>query len=289
MYCSAAVGAAGTDAPPVAFSVSLIRMRYIARFSAARSMTSSNSAAVCGVRVSTRPVGLIKIVPANTRCLSGHWPSRRQITGVRSNSCTAITRYSMLLCSTVATMALTAGDENLLIFARRSSESYVARWSDEIPVRVSPSVPLGPTPTMMKPPPRRFDIAIAVLTMWGSRTPNVSDCLYSTARVSIRVVKTLLTDCVTSCDDGSRDGITLEAPIRLNGKPSDQRSSPIVSCFCTWRCAKVPSYTNSGVRRYRRSLRVYEHPLVVPQLSHFRHVPLRTSVNWPHCVQASPL
>jgi hypothetical protein len=36
------------------------------------------------------------------------------------------------------------------------------------------------------------------------------------------------------------------------------------------------------------ALTIYEQPLVVPQLSHFRHVPLRTSVNWPHCVQASP-
>ncbi len=32
----------------------------------------------------------------------------------------------------------------------------------------------------------------------------------------------------------------------------------------------------------------YEHPLVDPQLSHFRHVPLRTMVKLPHSEQDSP-
>jgi hypothetical protein len=31
-----------------------------------------------------------------------------------------------------------------------------------------------------------------------------------------------------------------------------------------------------------------EHPLVVPQVSHFMQVPLRTSVKLPHSEQASP-
>ncbi len=32
----------------------------------------------------------------------------------------------------------------------------------------------------------------------------------------------------------------------------------------------------------------YEQPLVAPQVRHFRHVPLRTSVNWPHSEHGSP-
>jgi hypothetical protein len=32
----------------------------------------------------------------------------------------------------------------------------------------------------------------------------------------------------------------------------------------------------------------HEHPLVAPQVSHFKHVPLRTMVKLPHSPQASP-
>ena len=32
----------------------------------------------------------------------------------------------------------------------------------------------------------------------------------------------------------------------------------------------------------------YEQPLVLPQVSHFRHVPLRTMVKFPHSEQLSP-
>lgn len=32
----------------------------------------------------------------------------------------------------------------------------------------------------------------------------------------------------------------------------------------------------------------YEHPVVLPQVSHFMQVPLRTSVKFPHSPQASP-
>jgi hypothetical protein len=32
----------------------------------------------------------------------------------------------------------------------------------------------------------------------------------------------------------------------------------------------------------------YEHPVVDPHVSHFKHVPLRTSVKFPHVPQASP-
>jgi len=31
-----------------------------------------------------------------------------------------------------------------------------------------------------------------------------------------------------------------------------------------------------------------EHPVVVPQVTHLRQVPLRTMVNWPHSPQGSP-
>jgi hypothetical protein len=42
-------------------------------------------------------------------------------------------------------------------------------------------------------------------------------------------------------------------------------------------------------RSFRRSsAEDHEHPLVAPQVSHFRHVPLRTSVNCLHSVQGSP-
>ncbi len=34
--------------------------------------------------------------------------------------------------------------------------------------------------------------------------------------------------------------------------------------------------------------RLYEQPLVAPQVSHFRQVPLRTMVKLPHSVQDSP-
>jgi hypothetical protein len=32
----------------------------------------------------------------------------------------------------------------------------------------------------------------------------------------------------------------------------------------------------------------YEHPVVLPHVSHFMHVPFRTSVKFPHSPQASP-
>jgi hypothetical protein len=32
----------------------------------------------------------------------------------------------------------------------------------------------------------------------------------------------------------------------------------------------------------------YEHPVVLPQVSHFMQVPLRSSVKFPHSPQASP-
>jgi hypothetical protein len=32
----------------------------------------------------------------------------------------------------------------------------------------------------------------------------------------------------------------------------------------------------------------YEHPVVEPHVSHFRHVPLRTSVKFPHSPHISP-
>lgn len=35
-------------------------------------------------------------------------------------------------------------------------------------------------------------------------------------------------------------------------------------------------------------VRIYEQPVVPPQLSHFRQVPLRTSVKLPHSGQLSP-
>lgn len=38
---------------------------------------------------------------------------------------------------------------------------------------------------------------------------------------------------------------------------------------------------------FRDSL-FYEHPVVLPQVSHFRHVPFRTSVKLAHSGQASP-
>jgi hypothetical protein len=34
--------------------------------------------------------------------------------------------------------------------------------------------------------------------------------------------------------------------------------------------------------------RPYEHPVVLPHVSHFMHVPFRTRVKLPHSVQASP-
>ena len=33
---------------------------------------------------------------------------------------------------------------------------------------------------------------------------------------------------------------------------------------------------------------VYEHPVVLPHVSHFKHVPLRTKVKFPHSPHASP-
>ena len=39
-------------------------------------------------------------------------------------------------------------------------------------------------------------------------------------------------------------------------------------------CAKSASY--------------HEHPVVVPHVMHFRHVPFRTIVNWPQSPQGSP-
>jgi len=45
-------------------------------------------------------------------------------------------------------------------------------------------------------------------------------------------------------------------------------------------------YNNSYKRKH---LAIQEHPVVVPQLSHFWHVPLRISVKWPHSGQGSPV
>ncbi|MFN3462406.1 MAG: hypothetical protein ACK4ZN_15475, partial [Oceanibaculum sp.] len=42
------------------------------------------------------------------------------------------------------------------------------------------------------------------------------------------------------------------------------------------------------MRRPKTFSSIYEHPVVLPQVSHFRQVPLRTMVKFEHSGQASP-
>ncbi len=42
------------------------------------------------------------------------------------------------------------------------------------------------------------------------------------------------------------------------------------------------------IKSGHNELENYEHPVVDPHVSHFKHVPFRTSVKFPHSPQASP-
>ena len=44
----------------------------------------------------------------------------------------------------------------------------------------------------------------------------------------------------------------------------------------------------SGASVLPNPLKHQEQPVVVPQVMHFKHVPLRTMVNWPQSPQGSP-
>jgi len=61
------------------------------------------------------------------------------------------------------------------------------------------------------------------------------------------------------------------------GGASTYRDFPQIK---TWMAGSSPAMT------WRRG--TYEHPVVLPQVSHFMQVPLRTSVKFWHSPQASP-
>jgi hypothetical protein len=64
------------------------------------------------------------------------------------------------------------------------------------------------------------------------------------------------------------------------------------ACFDIWKLFR-PNWAEHSPPNYYSSrfvflFEAYEHPVVPPQVSHFRQVPLRTSVKLPHSPQASP-
>ncbi|CAO4138112.1 hypothetical protein GPNCGGLF_LOCUS262 [Methylorubrum aminovorans] len=71
-------------------------------------------------------------------------------------------------------------------------------------------------------------------------------------------------------------------PMNILRLQCHRKSRPQVnfSNFCSDRCSTY-ALINSG-------LAVQEQPVVEPQVSHFRQVPLRTSVKFAHSGQASP-
>jgi hypothetical protein len=53
--------------------------------------------------------------------------------------------------------------------------------------------------------------------------------------------------------------------------------------------APMPSASPATPQKSARTFSKYqEHPVVVPHVMHFKHVPFRTMVNWPQSPQGSP-
>lgn len=67
--------------------------------------------------------------------------------------------------------------------------------------------------------------------------------------------------------------------------PPDSNVTLWVDCATLTRHL-VPSYPSLHTHHTDRTS--HEHPVVLPQVSHFRQVPLRTSVKFEHSGQASP-
>ena len=92
-------------------------------------------------------------------------------------------------------------------------------------------------------------------------------------------------------DDG--EGITAAVPREGHPPRTNSVTSPHSSCPDL-----ILAYSSSGTKENGRDtpghdvffveVEVYEHPLVPPQVSHFRQVPFRTIVKLPHSEQLSP-
>lgn len=67
------------------------------------------------------------------------------------------------------------------------------------------------------------------------------------------------------------------------------RKLGVTCCYSGTRCFIMRNFgeaRSSMIHRDGESSQL--HPLVSPQLSHFKHTPLRTSVNEPQALQGSP-
>jgi hypothetical protein len=77
---------------------------------------------------------------------------------------------------------------------------------------------------------------------------------------------------------------SLENAVRAVGH--DVNPAARHSRVIAWMAGSSPAMTATGAGHEPSS--VHEHPVVPPQVSHFRHVPLRTIVKLPHSGQDSP-